>query len=263
MTDIRTTFEGGFPSKLTPFTCGQARTACDGGVLRLIMEDAHTGTYSDAQIADLDYSNAGAWPWRPPVRMSIRARASHPAGAFMGTMGFGFWNYPFSPNVSRYRLPQAVWFFYASEPSNMALVPSVPGGGCWKAASLNVPRLPFFLLAPTAPLAIFLMRIPALYRSLWPIGQRAVAAYETALPVNMDEWHTYKLEWESDRARFWVDDLQVLEALNVPGGPLGFVAWVDNQYAIATPQGHFGWGLVKAPGIQYVEIAQLWLENPF
>jgi hypothetical protein len=41
-----------------------------------------------------------------------------------------------------------------------------------------------------------------------------------------------------------VDGQIVHEAPHAPAGPLGFVAWIDNQYAVVTPQGHFGFGLV-------------------
>ena len=58
----------------------------------------------------------------------------------------------------------------------------------------------------------------------------------------MDSWHTYILEWRQTEARFWVDDKLILIAPQPPTRPLGFVAWLDNQYAIATPRGvmHFG-----------------------
>jgi hypothetical protein len=39
-----------------------------------------------------------------------------------------------------------------------------------------------------------------------------------------------------------------------------FVAWVDNQYLIATPQGKLRWGVIAAPGRQSLELAQLSLE---
>jgi hypothetical protein len=35
------------------------------------------------------------------------------------------------------------------------------------------------------------------------------------------------------------------------------VAWIDNQYLIVTPQGRLGWGLLDAPGEQWLEIADL------
>src|SRR5579875_745817 len=75
------------------------------------------------------------------LRMEVEARSSLPAAtsadtkennSLRGTAGFGFWNYPFSARGDILMLPEAVWFFYASPPSNMALVPGIPGWG-WKA----------------------------------------------------------------------------------------------------------------------------------
>jgi hypothetical protein len=56
-----------------------------------------------------------------------------------------------------------------------------------------------------------------------------------------------------------VDGAEVLRAPNPPRGPLGFVAWVDNQYAIATPEGRFGFGVVQTPEPQWMDLAAVTL----
>jgi hypothetical protein len=54
--------------------------------------------------------------------MTVRACFSHPAGTLRGTAGFGFWNDPFLMTGARLpALPRAIWFFYASAPSEMKL----------------------------------------------------------------------------------------------------------------------------------------------
>ncbi|MGH2487310.1 MAG: family 16 glycosylhydrolase [Ktedonobacterales bacterium] len=58
-------------------------------------------------------------------------------------------------------------------------------------------------------------------------------------------WHTYSLEWRPQRADFWVDGAHILTAAQPPAGPLGFVAWIDNQYAVATPRGSFRFGTLS------------------
>src|SRR5438046_3623270 len=93
--------------------------------------------------------------------MEVRARSSHQAASatstvestntLRGTAGFGFWNYPFSVRGDILMLPEAIWFFYASPPSNMALVQGVPGWG-WKAQVVHSMRPA--ALAPTLPLAL-------------------------------------------------------------------------------------------------------------
>src|SRR6185437_1640881 len=137
------------------------RTTPNGGTLetgptglRLALPDgARAGIYSDAQIDDYGTLPPSRFPWRPPLHLEVRARASHPAHParemppeplenqqwIRGTAGFGFWNYPFSLSGAVLRLPEAVWFFAASPPSNMALVPGVPGWG-WKAQVVHAQR---------------------------------------------------------------------------------------------------------------------------
>jgi hypothetical protein len=38
----------------------------------------------------------------------------------------------------------------------------------------------------------------------------------------------------------------VLVAPDPPPGPLGFVAWIDNQYAVATPRGSLRFGTLAS-----------------
>jgi hypothetical protein len=174
-----------------------------------------------------------------------------------GTAGFGFWNEPFVPVGRRLpRLPRAVWFFFASPPNNMALAKDVPGFG-WKAATLDAGRLPFWLLVPLAPVGILLMRIPRLHHSLWPVGQWALGVSEALLPVDLATAHTYELEWLPNSIVFRVDGHQVHVSPCAPRGPLGFIAWMDNQYAVVTPQGRVRFGLVATSGQQWLAIDQI------
>jgi hypothetical protein len=102
------------------------------------------------------------------------------------------------------------------------------------------------------------MRVPALYRRLWPIGQRAIGVSEALLdPALLSQSHDYRLDWRSDGASFYVDAVLIHESPYAPGGPLGFVAWIDNQYAVVTPQGRFGFGLVPLATEQSLTIEQL------
>lgn len=246
---------------LRPFLAGAAQVEHDAGVTYLRLADASRAAYSNAQLDDYAGRPRRAFPWRPPLRLTVRARFSHPAGALKGTAGFGFWNNPLPPGMRGLpRLPRAVWFFYSSPPSNMALAMGVPGPG-WKAATFNAMQPTFYALAPFAPLGALLMRVPALYRALWPLGQRAIGLSEALLPVAMDEWHTYTLEWRPARATFFVDGALVHAAPCAPPGPLGFVTWLDNQYAIVTPQGRLGFGFLDAPGAQWLALESVQIER--
>lgn len=83
---------------------------------------------------------------------------------------------------------------------------------------------------------------------------------EAALEVSMTEWHTYVIEWGTNAARFSVDGELKLESPSSPSGPLGFVMWLDNQYAVVKPWGRFGYGLLEAPGRQWMEVDTLTIE---
>lgn len=235
--------------------------------LRLVNLDASADTYTNAQIDDYAHLPRSQFPWRPPLRLTLRARFSH-AGAhesgdgerLSGTAGFGFWNDPFLMTSLRVpALPRALWFFYASPPSNMKLDLHTPGWG-WKAATFDAARLPFLLLVPTAPLALPLLWIPSIYRQLWPIAQRAMKVSEQRIDVAMREWHIYGLEWGSRAARFTVDGSPILICDTPPRGPLGLVIWIDNQYMQVTPQGRIRHGLIGKPGSQWLELDWLAVE---
>jgi len=211
------------------------------GELRMTLRPTGTRRYSNAQISD--YSGR-SFRWRPPLRLTVTARATAPADDLRGTAGFGFWNHPFVPGERGAHLPKAIWFFFSSPPSNMQLARGVPGPG-WKAATFDATRWLFLALLPTAPAGLLLMHIPALYERLWPVGQRAIGVSEALLDGHLlAERHTYTLDWRMGGATFGVDGQTVHEAETAPGGPLGFIAWMDNQYAIVTPQGQFGFGVV-------------------
>ncbi len=229
-----------------------------GSSWRLINQASDAQRYTDAQIDDYQGLRRRDLHWKPPLTLTVRARFSHPAGELVGTAGFGFWNDPFvmTAGTARPALPRAIWFFYASPDSDMKLDLETPGHG-WKAATMDASRLPFLLLAPTAPLAVPLMNIRPLYRALWPVGQRAIGVREALIDAPMTEWHTYELRWEVGRAIFRVDDQTVLAADTSPRGPLGFVMWIDNQAMVATPWGRFAYRLLPIPRPQWMEVAVL------
>ncbi len=242
------------------FLAGNGALEPTGSTLRFVTVDATFRKYSDAQIDDYQGLPRRRFPWRPPLRLTVHARFSHPAGKLQGTAGFGFWNDPFLMTGTRIpALPRAIWFFYGSPPSNMKLDAQTPGHG-WKAATIDALRPVALLLAPIAPLAVLLMNARPLYRALWPPIQRALNVREATVEADMTGWHTYTVEWGIERARFSVDGEAVMENAPAPRGPLGFVMWLDNQYMVATPQGRLGWGLLDAPGRQWMEVDRLAIE---
>jgi hypothetical protein len=251
---------------LNTITMGTGRAEFDAvsGTGLLTTPASGEARYTNAQVDDYQgvrrrWFERSRFQNEPPLHMSLRARASDRTP--VGTLGFGFWNEPFSVSGSVLGTPNALWYFYASPPSDMALVSGVPGWG-WKAASLNTGRLPGLLLAPAAVGAIALTRVPGLGRPVMKLARRFVAAHEAILDdVMLDDWHHYELDWGPGEARFVVDGRERLRSQAPPTGRLGFVMWIDNQYAIASEQGKFGFGVLDLPRDQCLEIQDFRLER--
>jgi hypothetical protein len=241
------------------YAVGTGEVLTHGKDLRLLLGSNDGSHYSDAQLDD--YHLDGMLRWRPPVSLSVRARFSHPRAMLRGTAGFGFWNDPFGMTRNanrrwpRLRLPQAVWFFFASPPSDMPLATGAPGCG-WKTATMDAGTPLAKLLLPVAPIGAMMCRLAWLYRRLWPLAQHVLKIDEKIVPDRMDEWHEYTLHWEKERVIFIVDGVELFRTRYAPRGPLGLVVWLDNQTMVATPQGKVQSGLL-ATDDQWLEIAQL------
>lgn len=208
--------------------------------LGLTIPSGSSDMYHDAQVTDYDAQTC-QFQNRPPLRLTVTARSE---GNIQGTAGFGFWNHMFVPGERGFRIPQAVWFFFGSPPNNIALAHGVDGHG-WKAATFDAQSWKFYGLLPLAPIGFLLMRNRWLYNHLWHIGQDAIGVSEAALDTALlNDFHTYAIDWKPDGAAFLLDGEIIMRTNKVPTKPLGFIAWIDNQYAIVTPQGNFGWGLL-------------------
>lgn len=155
-------------------------------------------------------------------------------------------------------LPEAIWFFYASPPSNMALVPNSIGWG-WKAQVVHSLRAGALAAVLPTTLATGWARVTGNTRPAARWLQRLSGTYEALLPVDMTVWHSYVLEWRKETATFWVDGSLFLRVPQPPTRPLGFVAWLDNQYAIATPRGVLRFGTVTS-GPQWFELDSVRIE---
>ncbi|MHB8748050.1 MAG: hypothetical protein ACYDBJ_02525 [Aggregatilineales bacterium] len=244
---------------LTPFAIGNGWVEQSSG-WKFVLPPTTATRYSDAQVSDYARLPRRAYPWVAPVHMTVRACASHNVDQMRGTAGFGFWNQPFMPGQAIPRLPRAAWFFFAGQPSNMALARGVPGYG-WKAAILDATRPAFLALAPLAPVGVLLMRIPPLYRKLYPIAQRALGVSETLIDVDWREPHTYTLDWQPRSVTFGIDGRCILRTPYAPAGRLSFVAWLDNQYAVVTPQGRLKFGLVDVREEQWLRVESVEIES--
>ncbi len=129
----------------------------------------HEGGYADAQIDD--YGECG-FTWRAGGSLQLRARFSHEAGELQGTAGFGFWNAPFAdPSMKWPRLPQAVWFFYASPPSDLPLPMAGKGQG-WFVGTIDAGTKTAVSTIPFAPIFLLLNRSRRFRVRFWPMVRR-------------------------------------------------------------------------------------------
>jgi len=233
---------------------GGGKVAQHGNITRFFIPPTTGRAYADAQWDDYHGLRRARFPHRAPAHLSLRARFSHEADQLGGTAGFGFFNDPFTlTGGGMLAAPNTVWFFAASPPNDQYLCAGVPGRG-WKAASLNTGGWPGLVFAPGAAVAILLARLPGLGRPIMKLARRMIKANEQLLVVKMTEWHDYALEWRAGEAAFWVNGVEVLRAAAPPAGLLGFVMWIDNQYAIASEAGQFGFGLIAHTGERWMEI---------
>ncbi len=215
--------------------------------------------YADAQIDD--YGQGAGFYRKRGVSMQLNARFSHASGILQGTAGFGFWNAPFAdPTVRRLALPQAVWFFYASPPSDLPLRVHGPGQG-WFASTIDAGARTAVSLIPLAPVYLLFSRSRRFRLHVWPMVRRRLGISFQPLPTPLTEWHSYRLEWLAAGCRFYVDGELVLATPFSPRGPLGFVCWLDNQTMTLTANGRFHWGTLPVPEAQWLEVADLSLSQ--
>lgn len=248
----------GFGDGLRWFVKGSGKIDFDGDVLQVVADETTDELTVDVQLND--HGREREFVWEPPLTLTLQARFSHAAEEFQGTAGFGFWNKPIK--MSRglvYAMPKAVWFFFASRPSEIKLAEDVEGFG-WKAATIDAGRWPFLALLPLAPLAVPLFNISQLRQMLWPFGQRAMGVEERPLNLDWREWHTYQIDWGVEQTIFRVNGDEVLQAPS-PRGPLGFVMWIDNKWAILRVDGRVGKGKLAFDEEQWLEIKEMSIET--
>lgn len=225
--------------------------------LRLIDFPTESHRYVNAQIDDYWTGWRRTFRWHPPLRLSLRAQFSHEVDALRGTAGFGFWNDPFLMTGWRWpALPRALWFFFASPPSDMALAWNVPGWG-WKAAVIDAGRLAGLRWLPLALWLIPAMRIRRIHEAIWPSIQRDLGIAEAPIHHQMTAWHRYEIAWGKRYTTFWVDGEAVLRDAPSPRGPMGLVIWIDNQYMVVHPSGRFRHGVLTLQEAQWLEIDEV------
>jgi len=223
----------------------------------LLANRSDASGYQNAQLDDYRTATGLELRWRPPLRLTVSASA---APMIAGTAGFGFWNSPISPlGHVLPRPPAALWFFHAAPPSDLALARGTPGHG-WKVASIDLTDVRAWRWAPLAPLVALANRWPALEARVWPRVERALGIAERAIAAPAATPQRFVLEWHEHGARAFVDERPVFTSDCAPCGPLGFVAWVDTQWMIASRHGRFGWGIHRLDRPQWLQLHHVTIE---
>lgn len=227
----------------------------------LILPPTSSG-YADAQVDDYGLANnRSAYPHKPGVKLRLDARFSQPLEILQGTAGFGFWNAPFGdPTVRWPALPQAVWFFFASQPNDLPFAEEGPGQG-WFCATIDASRGTAIALIPLSPFILAANQSAKLRQVIWSWLRRQLRISFQPVHFTMEAWHTYQLSWQDDGCTFSVDDTLILQTSFAPQGPLGFVCWIDNQYLVARPNGRFRWGTLETTVEQRLEVKNLTIER--
>lgn len=253
-----------FPRLIATCSPGARIDRLEKRTWRLQIPPGNARQYRLAQFDDYHHLARRTFPWHTGCAFRLAARASE--GAIPGTWGFGFWNDPFSMGLlgggGRVRwpvFPQAAWFFFASHANFLSIRDGLPGTGClamtyaqpgfWgRSIYLGIPMTPLLVIRPLARIA---RRI---------LGR---VINQDAYNVDMDPtlWHSYRLKWEKEKVVFEVDHQTAFETPISPDGPLGFVLWIDNQYAKFTPDGQLGYGFLSNPKPAWIEISDVAIEH--
>jgi hypothetical protein len=227
---------------------------------RLEIPAGPAGVYRLAQLDDYFALTRNHFPFKEAASLSLRCRVSE--SILPGTWGFGFWNDPFvllfglqgTPRRLPV-LPNAAWFFRASAENHLSLSNQLPGSG-FLAQSFSSPAIPSLLFVPGLLAAPFLF-YKVFAKWIRAVARKIIGEDGARLKQDVTQWHTYKLNWQPGRVVFFVDDVAVLETSVSPGGPLGLVIWIDNQFAAFTPEGKISAGALENPAPAWMEITDL------
>jgi len=223
------------------------------------------GRYSLAQLDDHTRRHRKNYRWKPPLLLSLQARAS--AENIPGTWGFGFWNDPFGfllsyGGTASYlpALPEAVWFFHASPQNYLSFRDDLPANG-FLAASFKPRKVSPALLLLGSPI-LTLAFTPWTSGLVRRLLRRFVQQDATIISTGVREWHTYELHWQTELTRFRVDGRELMQTAVSPQGPLTLVIWLDNQYAALPPAGRITYGTLANPETARLEIRDVRLAQP-
>jgi hypothetical protein len=244
------------------FTPGAQISTIEGTHCRLLIPASEKRTYRLAQLDDYGKRRRPHFPWQSPTSFSLQARASQ--AEIPGTWGFGLWNDPFSFKIgfggSHFlpALPNAAWFFFASPPNYLSFRSDLPADGAL-AAVFRAPHIPTWLFAP-ALLGLPLLLIPPAARLARRMAGGIISEDSSRLELDPTEWHRYRLDWRTNGVDFFLDDQMTFSTQLSPRGPLGFILWIDTQYAAWTPDGRLKYGTLPSES-NWIEVKDFVIQS--
>jgi hypothetical protein len=240
---------------------------------RLTIGAGDASSYRDAQLDDYSGLRRSRFSHHasPMLKICLYARSSTLSAA--GTWGFGLWNDPFGLSLgfggNPFRLPalpNAAWFFYGSKENYLSFQgglgtgeknarPTQPAGAAngFMAQTFRAPR--FHPLLIPAGLAL-----PFSRKATRKLLGRVIDEDSSAISVDTTQWHRYSLEWSAERVAWDVDEVRAFESPVSPNPPLGFIIWIDNQYAAFTPEGRLAAGVLQS-GEEWLEVKGLEIKS--
>jgi hypothetical protein len=229
----------------------------------LTIPSGKTDQYRLAQLDDYTQKKRRDFPRRYPLSLTLSARTS--SESIPGTWGFGLWNNPFGLSLGfggnpwqLPALPNAVWFFGASEESYLSFQDITSAANGFIAQTFRSPKFhPWLILAGLAlPFSRKLSR-RLLGKVIEDEGMDLRRGGQLLVSTKVTQWHRYRLDWREDRVSFEVDDALVFESSMSPHPPLGLVIWIDNQFAAFTPEGRIGFGVLENPEPAWLEVKDI------
>ena len=227
---------------------------------RLSLPPGKAGKYRVSQIDDYANLPRKEFLWQKPLRFSLQSRVSDQQ--IPGTWGFGFWNDPFSFNIgiqgSGRRLPvlpDAVWFFFASPENHLSFENKKPAQGMLASVFASKTISPPLLVPGGVflPLAFF----PPAGRLIRKFMSRLIQYDAARIEMNLTDWHTYTIEFSREDIRYSIDEKFFFKTTCQPKGKMGFLIWIDNQYASFDPQGKIKFGTLASQREHWLEIRDL------
>jgi len=222
--------------------------------------------YRNAQLDDYAQLTRGRFLHRSPMTISLFARTS--SKNIHGTWGFGLWNNPFGLSIGYggkpFRLPalpNAVWFFGASEENYLSFKSGLDTASPTRPPAVNGFLAQTFCSPKFHPLLVLGgLVFPFSRKVTRRIMSRVIAEDGVSLDVDTTEWHKYSFEWGEKRVSFEVDEVKVFESAVSPNPPQGLVIWIDNQYAAFTPEGKIGFGVLENSKPAWLEVKNIELK---